>query len=105
MTIVPFNPGPKSEAVAHNNRGVALHEEGDIEGALAEYRQAISIDPSYANAHFNLGLAHHDQGRIDLAIASYREALRLDPTDPEAHLNLGAALRRRAWPRTPRTLS
>ncbi len=47
------------------------------EDAIAEYREALRIDPAYVNARQNLGNALFKQGRTDEAIAEFREALRI----------------------------
>jgi Flp pilus assembly protein TadD len=46
-----------STAEEHVTLGNALAARGDLEGAIAEYRAALHIDPNLAETHFNLGLA------------------------------------------------
>jgi serine/threonine-protein kinase len=82
---------PRS-TVAHNNLGNALHDQGKLDEAIAEYRAALRLNPNYTEAHNNLGVALRDQGKLDEAIAEYRAALRLKPDYPDAHNNLGVAL-------------
>jgi tetratricopeptide (TPR) repeat protein/tRNA A-37 threonylcarbamoyl transferase component Bud32 len=65
-------------AVAHRNLGVALYDTGDVDGAIACYREAIRLDPKFVNAHYNLGVARRDKGELDKAIASFKEALRIE---------------------------
>jgi Flp pilus assembly protein TadD len=62
---------------------------GRKEDAEAEYRDALRINPDYADAHNNLGLLLDDMGRKEDAEAEYRDALRINPDDAEAHGNLG----------------
>jgi tetratricopeptide (TPR) repeat protein len=78
--------------VAHNAVGLALAEQGDIEGAIAHYREAIGIRPGYVEAHSNLGMALAAQGRREEAITHYRRALSLNPDYVVARYNLGNAL-------------
>ncbi len=85
-------PGRTGDAKAHFDRGFALYEKGDHDGAIAEYREAIRLKPDYADAHNNLGNALRDKGDLEGAIAEYREAIRLKPDYAEAHNNLGLAL-------------
>jgi tetratricopeptide (TPR) repeat protein len=77
---------------ALNNLGNALQAKGDPEGAIACYREAIRLDPKFANAHFNLSHSLHVKGQLDEAIASLRKVVELDPKDAGAHLNLGVVL-------------
>ena len=76
-----------------NNLGIALDEKGDIEGAIAVYREAIKHDPKASQAHYNLGIALKGKGDIDGAIAAYKEAIKHDPKLASAHTNLGAIYR------------
>ncbi|WP_040696259.1 tetratricopeptide repeat protein [Nodosilinea nodulosa] len=74
------------------NYGSLKKVQGDLEGAIALFQQAIAADPSLAIAHYNLGTAHRARGYLDEAIAAYRQAIALDPSYPEAYQNLGVAL-------------
>ena len=69
----------------------ALRDKG-YDQAIASFREAVRINPSFPSPRNNLGLALLDQGAVDEAMASFREALQLKPDFPEAHYNLGRAL-------------
>jgi serine/threonine-protein kinase len=91
VALQPKSPG------AHLNLGGALRRKGQLDDAIAEFREAIRLREDYAGAHTNLGAALYDKGRLDEAIldeaiAEYRQALRLNKDLPEAHNNLGLAL-------------
>jgi len=78
--------------MAHYNFGIALNDQGDADGAIAHYRQAVALRPSYAEAHYNLGRLLAQKGQLDEAIVHYEKALEINPADAEAHNNLGATL-------------
>jgi protein O-mannosyl-transferase len=78
--------------MAHYNLGIALNDRGDPDGAIAHYRQAVELRPSYAEAHYNLGRLLAQKGQLDEAIVHYEKALETNPADAEAHNNLGATL-------------
>jgi tetratricopeptide (TPR) repeat protein len=64
---------------------------GQVDEAIASYRTAMELDPTFANPHNQLGVALKDQGHLDLAIASYRKAIELDPKHALARNNLTKA--------------
>jgi lipoprotein NlpI len=66
---------------------------GQIDEAITAYRQAVVLNPNYAEAHNNLGNALNGQGQLDEAIAAWRQAIVLKPSYAEAHNNLGNAMR------------
>lgn len=76
----------------HNNLGLALAEQGDLQGAIQEYRDALKIRTDKPFIHNNLGMALAKQGFYDDAIAAYRQALLLSPGYANAYNNLGMAL-------------
>jgi len=75
------------------NRGVALKESGDLQGAEASYRHALALSPHDAVIHNNLANALVALGRGGEAIALYRKAVDLDPSYADAKANLGLAVR------------
>jgi len=48
--------------VAHNDRGWALQQEGRLDAAIAELREAVRIDEENAAAWNNLGLVLGKKG-------------------------------------------
>jgi tetratricopeptide (TPR) repeat protein/serine/threonine protein kinase len=86
---------PENAAV-HNNLGIALDDMKDLDGAIAEYREAIRLDPKHAAIHRNnLGATLVRKKDLDSAIAEYREAIRLAPKYTLALTNWGRALARK----------
>lgn len=64
-----------SNAIVHNDLGVALASKGAMEEAAASFRQAIALRPDYIDAHINLGALLGRQGRLDDAVACYGKVL------------------------------
>jgi len=79
-------------AAAHYNLGTALTVGRHFDQAEYEYRQALRIDPSYANAHNNLGNVLLAEGKFPEAIAEFRAVVLLQPESAGAHSNLSSAL-------------
>jgi tetratricopeptide (TPR) repeat protein len=80
-------------ATAYNNLGFIQQQQGDLESAICNYRQAARINSKYSEAHNNLGYALQLSGAVNAAIASYRRAIKINPAFVEAYHNLGQALR------------
>ena len=77
---------------AHSYLGYALFANGDIEGAIGEYRTAIAMRPDFADAHLNLGVALAVIGQHDAAVAAYDQALKLNPRSALTRANLSISL-------------
>jgi tetratricopeptide (TPR) repeat protein len=74
--------------------GGMLNEAGKAHDAVALLREAVRIEPDFADAHNNLGMALVILGEDDEAAAELWTALRLNPGLGEAHNNLGTVLER-----------
>jgi serine/threonine protein kinase/Tfp pilus assembly protein PilF len=77
---------------ARTNLGLALMYQGNLDAAIACFREIIRLDPKFALAHNNVGWILQLQGKTDEAIAAYRDAIRADRELALAHGNLGAVL-------------
>jgi len=76
-------------ADAYFNRGLAYGQLGKYQKALADYTQALSLDPNLVDAYFNRGIVHNRLGESQQAIADYTQALSLDPNLVDAYFNRG----------------
>jgi tetratricopeptide (TPR) repeat protein len=52
---------------------------GDVEVALAHFREALAMDRDHAAAHLNLGVGYKLQGQRELALAALEKARQMDP--------------------------
>jgi lipoprotein NlpI len=77
--------------MAFLGRGIAFSDKGDNDRAIADFNEAIRLDPKSAMAFDNRGSAYHDKGDNDRAIADYNEAIRLDPERAKAFNHRGYA--------------
>ena len=67
---------------AYFNLAVALHQQGDIPGAIRAYREALKIDPPNvprALVYLELGRLHMQQGEDSKAREAFAQAKALDP--------------------------
>ncbi|MEO8384583.1 MAG: tetratricopeptide repeat protein [Betaproteobacteria bacterium] len=63
---------------------------GNPQSAVELLRQALRLQPAFAQAHNNLGIVLSEQGKIQEAIEAFVEAIRLHPGYARAHANLSA---------------
>jgi len=75
-----------SEAIKQGSEANKTH---DFDKAIANYNEAIRLDPKNATAFSNRGNAYAEKGDTDRAIADYSEAIRLNY--PNAFFNRGFA--------------
>ncbi len=67
-------------------------QKGRRNEAEQKYREAIALDPAYADAHNNLGLILLDTGRLVEATAHFVSAAKITPADARVVFNLARAL-------------
>jgi len=72
-------------------QAIAMHQAGDTEGAIREYRAYLRLRPDSPDVRSNLGAALSSTGRYSEAIVEYRAALQQGPKDPHIWLNLALA--------------
>ncbi len=81
-----------SNHVAHNNLGLVLGSNGDLDTALTHFRRALEIRPTYVEAINNIGTTLSRMGRMREAAVEYEKAVELRPDLPEMQNNLATAL-------------
>jgi adenylate cyclase len=80
------------EPVSHMALGSVLMWRRDLDGALAEFRRMISLDPNFAQGHAATGMVLTFAGRPADALEAIAAAMRLDPYYPSILLHfLGLA--------------
>ena len=88
-------PSPSTPARPISTATGVLREQagyGNLDGAIADYTQALALKPNTAVSYYNRGLARQAQGNLDAAIVDYDHALALDPAKlADAYYNRGNA--------------
>lgn len=85
--------GPDSivsfDAVSLNISGDQLYQNGDIEGAIEEFKTALVLDPSNVNVHNSLGVCYGVLGSYKKALEEFETAIGLDPNEVMTLYNAG----------------
>jgi poly(3-hydroxybutyrate) depolymerase/Tfp pilus assembly protein PilF len=70
------------------NKGVKLHQSGDLAGAIAAYTRTLKIDPNAQDAYNNRGVAYLALKDYAPALADFSRSIELGPT-ADAYNNRG----------------
>jgi serine/threonine-protein kinase len=78
----------EEQSEAAFDRGNAAMARKDYDTAIAEFTEAIRLDPESDGAYYNRAHAYADKKEYAKAIADYNEAIRLAPEDASSHTSL-----------------
>ena len=91
-TVTPTpTPIPVAKADEHYTAAVSLYEQDRLEDAIAEYDEAIHLNPQFAKAYERRGAAYFRLGQYQGVIEDFDEAIRLNPQFAKAYRNRGIA--------------
>jgi tetratricopeptide (TPR) repeat protein len=65
---------------AYNNRGNASYRRCDFDRAIADYDEAIQLDPKDAQAYYDRGMAWEKKRRLREALADFKMHSQLTPS-------------------------
>jgi tetratricopeptide (TPR) repeat protein len=78
-------------AIAYDRRGKLYRDKSDYQRAIADFDEAIKLDPEFIEAFTDRGIAYFRQGQVDRAIADYDQAIKLRYFDVAALTSRGQA--------------
>ena len=76
-------------AESYFNQGLKYRNQRKYDLAIAEFNQAIKLNPKYAEAYYNRGNIYNNQGKYDLALAEFNQAIKFKPKYAKAYYNRG----------------
>lgn len=77
--------GARNQAIAYNNRGNAYVRLGQRGKAIADYNEAVRLNPKYANAYLNLGRTYQEMGDHQLYLVHCNKAVEVAPRYDRAY--------------------
>ncbi|TCU15798.1 TPR end-of-group domain-containing protein [Rhizobium sullae] len=93
-------------AEAHASRGLALHQNGEDDKAMAAFERALALDPNLYEANFHYARFFFMRGNFAEAVQYFTRAAEIRPDDyvspihlMSAYLSLGRTLDKENWAR------
>jgi tetratricopeptide (TPR) repeat protein len=90
LGILPSDPMFAQTAESYRQKAIELSRLKSWDQAIANYRQALDLEPNDPSTHYNLALTLKYKGEAKQAIEEFDAALRLKPKWADAHYGLGA---------------
>lgn len=81
----------RNMAMSRNARGEALLAKGEDEKAMADIKDAVSLNPDMLAAHYNLMVALKSMGKVDEAREALKRIEAIQPSDADGWVSLGKA--------------
>jgi hypothetical protein len=92
--------GPLDSAVAYSNRARLRWSKGEVDASIADYTEAIRLDPHDAENYHERGVSWMNKCDYDRASADFTEAIRLAPKNPQTLFLRGTAwINKKDFPR------
>ena len=71
-----------------SDEGLSLFRQGNYNGAIVHFKNALEKDPNYLDARFNLGLAYIETGKLDQAEREFQKVQLQNPYDARVNFQL-----------------
>ena len=89
FACTPSKAEPDAKALKHYHLAGDYASQGQMDLAIEQYNEAISIDPEFTVAYFDRGIAFQRIEDYDQAIADYTQAIALDPDYASSYYQRG----------------
>src|SRR5882724_7542569 len=76
---IPHSHPRSEEAKSLLSKGLQYLDQARYGQAIADFRQALEIDPDLTTAQYDLGVAYFSDGQFEEARRSFQEVLRYNP--------------------------
>lgn len=71
-----------------NQDGIRLLEQGNFNGAIVNFKNALEKDPNFVEARFNLAMAYVETGKLEQAEREFQKVQLQDPYDARINFQL-----------------
>ena len=86
MLLAAGCSNPEEKKSAHYQKGIEYQEKGNTDAAILEFKNAVQVDPKFADARYQLALAYLESGDIKSAFKEFKSVSDLDPDNIDAHV-------------------
>ena len=90
-TALALKPDPSAHYALLINRGGLKLRRHHLDEAVADFAQAIELNPGHVTAYVTLGQAYRRQGRADDAVEQFTKGIRLKPEMASLYRSRGLA--------------
>jgi tetratricopeptide (TPR) repeat protein/tRNA A-37 threonylcarbamoyl transferase component Bud32 len=90
INFVLKNLSPKNRAAVLNDRADVHRSMNQLDDAVADYKEAIELEPKRVESYVGLALVYEKQGKPELAKDSYEHMVAADPKSATAYLRRAA---------------
>lgn len=92
LTCLTACSSPDEKKIRFYNKGRDLMDKGELVKASLELRNAIQIDPKFADAHYLLGQVELRKGSVFRAFGCFQKVVQITPDHLDAQVELGKLL-------------
>jgi len=93
VMVVSGCGGPEAKKQKFFAKGQELYEAGDYMRARLEFKNALQVDPRFAQGYYMLGKTELQLKNFPKAFGAFKKAVELDDALTDAHLQMGLLLR------------
>jgi tetratricopeptide (TPR) repeat protein len=88
ISIIGCTRNPQSEKQRYLKSGIQYLQKGKYEEAILQFRNALKLDPRYADAYYQLAQAYESEHDYNSAYNAIRQAVALDANRVDLRLSL-----------------
>ena len=90
ILIIAACASPEQKKTKYFESGKAYYDRGEFDKAVIEFKNAIQIDPKFADAHYMLGMSYLKQRDFRQAYNAFLQAVEANPDQLDAQVGLGS---------------
>jgi tetratricopeptide (TPR) repeat protein len=83
-TALPLDGTNAGDILQRIDRAESLSSSGDVDGAIAAWREVLAKVPRLTSAHLQIGALYERKPDVERALAAYRQLLAIEPANAKA---------------------